>query len=237
MKRIKTLPISRSGILRASTLAILAGGAVGTTGCDSREKNAAEARTRFEAQSRQVIEQLDSQRDQLLRGEVPNNFHIPGVGYYHAAARTFAEHSYNFQKDGRWFVNNAWGDAPGPENVPASRPLPEALARVDQALAKQEKELDAAAGQTGARSSSGPGLGTALAMYWLLSGSRGSFTPGSGFTRFGQRAPHLDSMYREQEKRRAGTVDSRSSRPYGGSTSTAPSSRGGFGTHGGRASS
>ena len=60
--------------------------------------------------------------------------------------------------------------------VASSRPTPEALKKVDAALAAEQKEQ----GQAGTGPSSGGhgfGMGNALMMYWLLSGNRGMFWP------------------------------------------------------------
>jgi hypothetical protein len=268
MKRAPTLPLRRGGILQLSTWLILAGGTASLMSCDSSERQAMQARASYEAESKRLIEELDSQRQQLLSGEVPNNFHIPGVGYYHADAHDFYEHSYNFQRDNKWFVNNAWLDQAGPTDVPASRPSPEALRRIDETLDKQQQGLDATAATASHyqhQATAGPGLGSTLMMFWLLSGNRGFFSPGPGFTSFGQRAPLWESRYREQRDYQArtasygGSSSSRfgSSRPSGSSSShssdgashssssgsshssssSSPSSRGGFGSHGGSSSS
>jgi hypothetical protein len=248
MKRATSIPIRRGGILQLSTWLILAGSTVSLTSCDSSQRKAREAQANYEVESKRLIDELDAQRQQLLSGEVPNNFHIPGVGYYHAGAHDFFEHSYNHQRDGKWFVNNEWLDEEGPSAVAASRPSPEALTRIDQTLAKSEEALDAMANQVAqhqSQASSGPGLGSALMMYWLLSGNRGSFAGGSGFTRCGQKAPLWESKYRDQRQQQARTTANAragvrtASAPNSGSNSraTAPSSRGGFGAHGGSSSS
>jgi hypothetical protein len=208
MKRAPTLPLRRGGILQLSTWLILAGGTASLMSCDSSERQAMQARASYEAESKRLIEELDSQRQQLLSGEVPNNFHIPGVGYYHADAHDFYEHSYNFQRDNKWFVNNAWLDQAGPTDVPASRPSPEALRRIDETLDKQQQGLDATAATASHyqhQATAGPGLGSTLMMFWLLSGNRGFFSPGPGFTSFGQRAPLWESRYREQRDYQART--------------------------------
>lgn len=229
MKRASSLQLHRDGILRLSTWVILAGSPLSLTSCDSSERRAREARTNYESESRRLISELDSQRTQLLSGEVPNNFHIPNIGYYHAAAHDFYPQSYNFQKDGKYFVNNTWVDAPGPDNVTASRPTPEVLRRIDEAFDKQQASLGALANQSEHYSShahsSGPGMGTALMMYWLLSGNRGHYSPGPGFASFGQRAPMWESNYRRQREDEARTrAYSSSGFAAGGSSSGSSSS-------------
>jgi hypothetical protein len=72
--------------------------------------------------------------------------------------------------------------------VAASRPTPEALKKVEAALDGEQKKLASqgtAAAGTPATQSHGPGIGTALMMYWMLSGNRGSYAPGAGFQRAG----------------------------------------------------
>lgn len=238
MKRATSLPIRRGGILQLSTWLILAGSTISLTSCDSSERKARQAQASYEAESKRLIDELDSQRQQLLSGEVPNNFHIPKIGYYHAAAKDFYEHSYNSQKDGKWFVNNAWVDQAGPETVPPSRPSPEALVRIQSALEKEEEDLEGAsarAAQYTNQAHSGPGIGSALMMYWLLSGNRGGFSPSPGFSRFGQRAPLWESNYRTQRDQQARATSAAGGSGYrrsgsttsGGTTSTARPSSGG----------
>lgn len=221
MKRASSLSIRRGGILQLSTWLILAGSTVSLTSCDSSERKARQARAEYETESKRLINELDSQRQQLLSGEVPNNFHIPGVGYYHAEARDFYETAYNTSKDGKWFVNNAWIDHEGSAEIAPTRPSPEALRRIDETLSKQEQMLDATAAQANQyqqNASSGPGIGSALMMYWLLSGNRGSFMPGAGFSRFGQRAPMFETTYRQQRDQQA-----RSSTAFGAGGSSSGS--------------
>ena len=183
-KRGLFAPIRDGGILRWSTVCILAGGMVG---CES--KYTATAKDEKMAQLQSQIEAIDAQKAQLTKGEVANNFQLPGVGFYHAGAQDFFEHPYGFSKDGKWFVNGKWQTEPVAEaTVAASRPTPEALKKVEAALDREQKNLanqGAAAGTTTTGNSHGPGIGTALMMYWMLSGNRGSYAPGAGFQRAG----------------------------------------------------
>lgn len=182
MKR-STASIRPGGVLRWSTACILAG--VGLSACDrgyvatEKDEQIAEVEKR--------IDTLDASKATLMAGEVPNNFHLDGVGYYHAAARDFFPHRYGFADERGWFVNGTWELNPGPDEVAASRPTAEALKRVEAALEAERQEL---AGEPGAAStatsqghahSHGFGMGNALMMYWLLSGNRGFFSPGPGF--------------------------------------------------------
>ena len=179
-------PIREGGILHWSTVCILAGGMAGLTGCDSKYTATAQDEKMAKLQSQ--IEAIDSQRSSLMNGEVANNFELPGVGFYHAGARDFFEHPYGFSKDGKWFVNGQWQTEPVAEaTVAASRPTPEALKKVEAAL-DREQQLLAASGQSTNSTTQhhhGSGMGSALMMYWLLAGNRGSYAPGAGFQRAG----------------------------------------------------
>lgn len=184
MKRRSAVIIRPGGVLRWSTVALLAG--VGLTGCE--RSYVATAKDQQMAETQKRIEALDAQKSKLATGMVLNNFHLEGVGYYHAAARDFFPHPYGFEQNGKWYVNGVWQARPGPDSVADSRPTPEALKKVEAAL---EKEQQALAGQSGsARSSSGGfGMGNALLMYWMLSGNRGFFSPGNGFRQASTQVP------------------------------------------------
>jgi hypothetical protein len=180
-------PIRDGGILRWSTACILAGGMAGLTGCDSKYVATAEDEKIAKIQAQ--LEALDAQKSRLMTGEVANNFELPGVGFYHAAARDFFPHPYGFQQDGKWFVNGQWQTEPVAEaSVAASQPTPAALKKVEAALEAEQQKLASqggAAGNSAASHSHGPGFGSALMMYWLLAGNRGSYAPGAGFQRAG----------------------------------------------------
>jgi hypothetical protein len=180
-KRSFLTTLNPGGILRWSTVCILAGGAAGLTGCDRSASYVATETDVKMAEAQAKIEELDQQQGILKRGEVANNFHLPRLGYYHAAAHDFFEHPYGFSQNGRWYCNGAWQDQPAAEaQVASSRPSPEALKKVDAALAAEQKELE----QAGTGQSSGGhgyGMGNALMMYWLLAGNRGMFGGGAGF--------------------------------------------------------
>lgn len=122
------------------------------------------------------IDTLDGEREKLQNGEVTNNFNIPRVGFYHAAAHDFYEYPYNFERDGSYFVNGHWQNQLGTDATASSRPSAEALKKVDAALGEEQKT--ATQPQSGG---GGFGMGNALMMYWLLSGNRGMFSSGPGF--------------------------------------------------------
>lgn len=178
-------PIRDGGILRWSTLCILAGGMVG---CDS--KYVATAQDEKMAQLQSQLEALDAQKSRLMNGEVANNFELPGVGFYHAGARDFFPHPYGFAKDGKWYVNGQWQtEAVAEATVAASRPTPEALKKVEAALEAEQQRLASQGKESGSntanRQPQSSGFGSALMMYWLLAGNRGSYAPGAGFQRAG----------------------------------------------------
>ena len=195
-------PIRQGGILRWSTVCILAGGMAGMSGCE--EKYVATAQDEKMAELQAKLDALDAQKAKLINGEVDNNFNLPGVGYYHAEACDFFEHPYGYQQDGRWFANGSWQDQPvSTVNVAASRPTPEALKKVEAALDREQQAL-AAQGQTAATTTTnnyhyGPGIGGSLMMYWLLAGNRGNFNPGMGFQRAGTQ---VDSWQRGVDEQR-----------------------------------
>jgi hypothetical protein len=142
------------------------------------------------AETQKRIEALDAQKAKLASGMVLNNFHLEGVGYYHAEARDFYPHPYGFEKDGKYFVNGMWQATRGSDNVADSRPSPEALKKVEAALEKEQQALAGQSGSGTARSGhSGFGMGNALLMYWMLSGNRGFFSPGNGFRQASTQAP------------------------------------------------
>lgn len=169
--------IRPNGILRWSTVCILAGGAAALTSCDNGVRYVATEEDVDMARTQTEIEKLESDKNSLITGEVAHNFHLPRVGYYHAEARQFFEHPHGYQKDGRWFINGVWQDQMVETRVTSSRPTPEALMKVEAALAEEQKTVANSPGYHG----HGSGLSNALMMYWLLSGNRGFFSPGTGF--------------------------------------------------------
>jgi hypothetical protein len=184
-KRSLLDPLRPVGILRWSTLCILAGGAAGLTSCgrSSDEIVASEADAEMAAAELR-LDELERQKSLLTQGVVAHNFELPGVGFYHAGVGDFFEFPHNYKRDGQWFVNGAWQEVPSLETPDASRPTAAALAKVDAALAAEQARLDADGKpvEEEARQGSGFGVGSALMMYWLLSGNRGMVAPGAGLT-------------------------------------------------------
>lgn len=180
--------IRPGGILRWSTVCILAG--TGLTGCDSGY--VATPKDEQMAATQKRLDELDATKAKLMAGELPNNFHLEGVGYYHAAVRDFFPERYGATGSQGWYVNGKWEAYPGPEAVADSCPTPEALKKVEAALEKEQQLLASQpAGSTGSPQgqSHGFGMGNALMMYWLLSGNRGFFSPGAGFRQASSQAP------------------------------------------------
>lgn len=178
-KRKFPMMLRPGGILSWSTACLMAGGLVG---CDSANQHTATEQDVKMATTQAELDKLDSEKARLMNGEVANNFFIPRVGYYHAAAQQFFEHPYGFEQGGRFFVNGEWQETPVLESSAVSRPSPEALKKVELALEQEQKELAAnpQAAET-QQHRGGFGMGNALMMYWLLSGNRGMFAPGAGF--------------------------------------------------------
>jgi hypothetical protein len=167
------------GMLRWSTMCILAGGAAGLSSCDRGVDYVATEMDAEMAQKQTQVEKLDAEKAKLMNGEVTHNFHIPKVGYYHADVHDFFEHPYGFEKEGRYFINGVWQDEPATETMASSKPSPAALKKVEAAL---EEEQQVAQNPSSVHHHHGGfGMGNALMMYWLLSGNRGSFSPGNGF--------------------------------------------------------
>lgn len=193
MKRHLGVHLRPAGILRWSTLCILAG----LTGCEERYV-ATEQDARMAGLQKQ-IDELDNQRTQLLSGEVPNNFHLPRVGYYHAEARDFFEYPYDFVKDGMHFINGQW-EYFRKDPVPASQPSTAALKKVEAYLEDEEKKQETLNEPYLSQGGESIGATDALLMYWILSGNRGNFMPGAGFTEAQRRAGQWN---REVEEKRS----------------------------------
>ena len=241
-KRSLFATIRPDGILRWSTACVLFGGAAGLTSCEKDYVATAEDEKIAKIQS--TIDDLDAGAEKLKSGEVANNFHIAGVGYYHANKNDFFDYPYNFERDGRWFIDGVWDNFPSYAEVPASRPSKEALKKVDDALtlAQQKEHPATSSGSTTVYnnydSGGGIGAGNMLMMYWLLSGNRGFFSPGPGFQQAGN---NMDGLRRRVDQERE-TVRSHASsssgyrsayqqsRSSGSSVRSGQSVRGGFGS-------
>jgi hypothetical protein len=236
-KRSLFAAIRPNGILQWSTACILFGTAAGLTSCGREDRYVATEKDAEMARTQSKIEELDAQQELLKKGEVANNFSIPGVGYYHAAKHDFYEHPYNFERDGKWFVDGEWQDQPSNEIIEPSRPSPTALKKVDDALAREQQLAKGGNAQT-SHSGGGMGMGNMLMMYWLLSGNRGMFSPGNGFRQASQNAGNWQNNV-EQQRRDVRSHASgnpgysrmvEQSRAGGRSVTPGSSIRGGFGS-------
>jgi hypothetical protein len=66
-------------------------------------------------------------------GEYPNNHHVMGVGYYHAASQKWFPHPWNEYREGRgYFWNGIWNMTPDQRTVLKSTPLTSEVERVNQ---------------------------------------------------------------------------------------------------------
>ena len=242
-KRSFLTSLRPGGVLRWSTLCILAGGAAGLSSCDRGVRTVGTEVDVQMAETQTKIEKLDDQKGVLQRGEVTHNFQIPGVGYYHAGAYDFFEHPHGFLQNGRWFINGEWKDEMEMEPLASSRPAANALERVDAALAKEQEENPpsapaSTATATAGAGSQGFGMGNALMMYWLLSGNRGFFSPGAGFRQASGQAGNWQKGVENQRAavgRHAAANPSyqrmvAQSRASGTSVNPGQSVRGGFGS-------
>lgn len=101
----------------------------------------------------------------------PNNYHLPGAGYYHAPYRAWFPHPYNYHDPARgYFAGGLWNLAPLALALNRSQPSPDAVAAANAALVARQKQEEAiyrnhgSSGGSGARST------------WFRSGS-GSSSP------------------------------------------------------------
>lgn len=64
---------------------------------------------------------------------LPNDLHLPGVGYYHAPFQAFYPHPYNHFDPRRkqYFFGGTWADAPHGSIVNLSTPHPDAARRAE----------------------------------------------------------------------------------------------------------
>jgi hypothetical protein len=65
--------------------------------------------------------------------EYPNNQHVMGVGYYHAAAQTWYPQPWNEYREGRgYYWNGTWNPTPDQRMVPKSMPPASEVDRVNR---------------------------------------------------------------------------------------------------------
>ena len=73
--------------------------------------------------------------------EYPNNYHVLGVGYYHAAAQTWYPHAWNeYREDRGYYWNGAWNPAPDQRMAPKSMPSTAEVERVNQEWRKADPD-------------------------------------------------------------------------------------------------
>jgi hypothetical protein len=184
MKKLGThTRIRKGGILNWSTLALLAGSSAGLTSCDSENNYTATAEDMNMAVLQQNLDSVEGRKALLLKGEVAHNMEIPGLGFYHVEAQDFFPFPFGHAQNGKWYANGEWRNfQPSTPFLASSRPSDEALRKVETHLA-QEQQPVAQGATSGHQTYHGGGVGNMLLMYWLLSGNRGSYTPGAGFQR------------------------------------------------------
>ena len=73
--------------------------------------------------------------------EYPNNHHVMGVGYYHAASQRWFPQPWNEYREGRgYYWNGVWNAAPDQRMVPKSMPSAAEIERVNQEWRKADPD-------------------------------------------------------------------------------------------------
>jgi len=73
--------------------------------------------------------------------EYPNNHHVLGVGYYHAASQLWFPHPWNeFREDRGYYWNGVWNRMPDQRMVSKSVPLTSEVERVNQEWRKADPD-------------------------------------------------------------------------------------------------
>lgn len=104
----------------------------------------------------------------------PNNYHLPGAGYYHADAHAWFPHPYNYYDPARgYFAGGLWHLAPLALALNRSQPSADAVAAANAALIARQKQEEAIYRGTG-----GAG-GSAGRSPWLGRGGRSYVSPSS----------------------------------------------------------
>ena len=77
-----------------------------------------------------------------LNREFPNNHHILGVGYYHAASKRWYPHPWNeYREDRGYYWNGEWNQTPDQRMVAKSTPDATEVERVNAEWRKADPEL------------------------------------------------------------------------------------------------
>ncbi|HXI69706.1 MAG TPA: hypothetical protein VNN22_05040 [Verrucomicrobiae bacterium] len=73
--------------------------------------------------------------------EYPNNHHVLGVGYYHAASQLWFSHPWNeYREDRGYYWGGTWNPTPDQRMVSKSIPLTSEVERVNQAWRKADPD-------------------------------------------------------------------------------------------------
>jgi hypothetical protein len=73
--------------------------------------------------------------------EYPNNHHVLGVGYYHAASQLWFPHPWNeYREDRGYFWDGTWNSTPDQRMVLKSIPLVSEIERVNQEWRKADPD-------------------------------------------------------------------------------------------------
>lgn len=104
----------------------------------------------------------------------PNNFHLPGAGYYHADYHAWFPHPYNYHDPARgYFAGGLWNLAPLALALNRSQPSVDAVATANAALLARQKQDEAIyRGNSAASTGSSAGRST-----WFRSGGRTYSSP------------------------------------------------------------
>ena len=91
--------------------------------------------------------------------EYPNNHHVMGVGYYHAASQTWYPQPWNEYREGRgYYWNGTWNATPDQRMVPKSTPPASEVERVNVAWRRADPDATGKFWETVERE----GFGTAI---------------------------------------------------------------------------
>jgi hypothetical protein len=110
----------------------------------------------------------------------PNNYHLPGAGYYHAPYHAWFPFPYNYHDPARgYFAGGLWHLAPLALALNRSQPSPDAVASANAGLIARQKQEEAIYRNNGRAGGSGAVSG-ARSTWGRNSG--GSFSAPSGKT-------------------------------------------------------
>lgn len=213
--------ISPNGVLRLSTVALLAS----LASCGSGELEVPRSELPGENQDfssvdpieLELVKAMEAQASKFATGKIENNYHLAGLGYYHAAVNRFHPHPYNLEKEGQWYVNGNWQATKGPEPIEPSAPDATTLAALEQSL--QEAEPTSAPIASSGTNSTGihhhhhsSGWSNALLAYWILRGNSHRYTPANpGF--IASRGAQLQNSFQQAKSRTTARYSTGASTP------------------------